>query len=176
MEIEIHNNKLVGDMKKILAVVMLVGVFTFGYSQSRYYYDDYRRSITDINWQTIVADLVLTPRQKDQLFALNNRYPSYDSWNVVYVNHPDRWRNDRYVEIERILGPVKYKKFKHKYYRGRNPVVVYHNSHHYKQPRKKVYVVESRHGHRDRHDHHYDRGHGKHKHGKHGHKHGKGRD
>lgn len=114
-------------MKKIIALMIFVGVFGVGYSQS-YYYNDYRRSINDVNWQTMVADLILSPQQKDQLFALNNRYPSYDTWVVVYKDRPDRWRTDRYYEIERILGPVKYKKFKNKYYKGRNPVAVYNRN------------------------------------------------
>lgn len=124
-------------MKKIMALAMFVGFFGFGFSQN-YYYDDYRRSINDVNWQTIVADLLLTPQQKDQLFALNNRYPSYDNFIVVYRDNPDRWRNDRYYEIERILGPVKYKKFKNRYYKGQNPVAYYNRDKHAEKDYKKA--------------------------------------
>ena len=123
-------------MKKILSIALLIGTFTFGFSQSDYY-NDYRRSISDVNWTTIIADLVLTPSQKDQLFALNNRYPDYDTWNRTYRDNPDRWRDDRYYSMERILGPAKYKKFKNNYYKGQNPVAVYNrnknNDKHYKK-------------------------------------------
>lgn len=150
-------------MKKIFSTLMVIGFFSFGFSQSAYY-NDYRRSITDINWQTIVADLLLTPQQKDQLFALNNRYPTYDNWVVVYKDHPDRWRADRYYEIERILGPEKYGKFKTKYYKGRNPIAIYNsNKHNYKKAQKefdKHWKKEK--GHHDK--EHHGHGHGKGKH------------
>lgn len=100
-----------------------------------------------MNWQTLVAELLLTLQQKDQLFALNSRYPTYDSWNTRYVNNPDRWRTDRYYEIERILGPTKYTKFKNKYYKGQNPVAVYNrNKNNYKphtKGNKNVHVVKA---------------------------------
>lgn len=113
-------------MKKIF-VALLIGAFTLGYSQSSYY-NDYRSSISGINWQTVAAQLLLTPNQKEQLFALNNRYDDYDSWNRVYGNNPDRWRTDRYGEMERIFGKDKYTKFKNKYYKGQNPVAVYNRN------------------------------------------------
>lgn len=113
-------------MKKLLTVLLL-NAFTLGFSQSSYY-NDYRSSITGINWQTVAAELLLTPAQKQQLFALNDRYDDYDSWNRVYGNNPDRWRTDRYNAMERIFGSTKYTKFKNKYYKGQNPVAVYNRN------------------------------------------------
>lgn len=123
-------------MKKIIALIAFIGVFTFASAQSAYY-NDYRSSITSVNWQSLVADLVLSPQQKDQLFSLNDRYPDYNSWDNHYRNNPDAWRTDRYSEMERILGTTKYNKFKNKYYKGQNPVAVYNrNKNNYKMKRK----------------------------------------
>ena len=122
-------------MKKIFITALFVGTFTLGYAQSDYY-NDYRRSVTDVNWQTVAVDLVLSVTQADQLYALNDRYSDYNAWNNVYATNPDRWTTDRYTEIERILGPTKYTKFKTKYYKGKNTVAVY-NSNKYKDKRYK---------------------------------------
>lgn len=127
-------------MKKILIAFLLAGTFSLSYAQSDYY-NDYRRSITDINWQNVAADLILSAVQTNQLNALNDRYRDYDSWNRVYVSHPDRWREDRYDEIERILGREKYTKFKKKYYKGQNPVAVYNRN---KNNDKKVKVQKTK--------------------------------
>jgi hypothetical protein len=138
-------------MKKILIALMLAGTFGLTYAQSDYY-NDYRRSITDINWQRVATDLVLSAVQTTQLNALNDRYRDYDSWNRVYVGNPDRWREDRYYEIERILGREKYTKFKTKYYKGQNPVAVYNrNKNNYKKAKaqkSKVYKVNKKNGHK----------------------------
>lgn len=120
----IQNNK---KMKKLFFTAMILGACTFGYSQSAYY-NDYRSSISTINWETVAANLLLSPQQKQQLFALNNQYPDYNSWNRTYGSNPDRWRQDRYGEIERIMGADKYTKFKNKYYKGQNPVAVYNRN------------------------------------------------
>ncbi|GAA5082943.1 hypothetical protein GCM10023210_00890 [Chryseobacterium ginsengisoli] len=128
---------------------MLVGGFGLSYAQSDYY-NDYRRSVTDVNWQTVIADLLLSKTQANEIYSLNDRYHDYNSWNRVYVSNPDRWRNDRYVELERIMGRDKYLKFKNKYYKGQNPVAVYNrnknNDKKYKHNNKKVYVVKEKHG------------------------------
>ncbi|MGZ5196938.1 MAG: hypothetical protein ACXWVZ_03255 [Kaistella sp.] len=125
-------------MKKLITVLSL-GLFTLGYSQSQYY-NDYRRSITDVNWQTVAANLLLSPQQKTDLFALNNQYSDYNTWNRTYGDNPDRWRTDRYASIERIMGPAKYEKFKNKYYKGQNPVAVYNrNKNNYKSTQVKKY-------------------------------------
>lgn len=140
-------------MKKIILTALFLGTFTLGYAQSDYY-NDYRRSITDINWQTVVADLLLSTTQANQLYALNDRYHDYNSWDRVYGGNPDRWRNDRYVEIERILGKEKYLKFKNKYYKGQNPVAVYNrnknNDKRYKHManKSKVYKGNNGNGHK----------------------------
>ena len=133
---------------------MLVGTFGLTYAQSDYY-NDYRRSITDINWASVITDLVLSQTQANQIYVLNDRYHDYNSWNRVYVNNPDRWREDRYIELERILGPDKYLKFKNKYYKGQNPVAVYNrnknNNKKYKHGNKKVYMYKKK----DKHVHHH---------------------
>ncbi|MCS3532170.1 hypothetical protein [Chryseobacterium sp. JUb7] len=134
-------------MKKIFITALLVGTFSLSYAQSDYY-NDYRRSISDINWQTVIADLVLSKTQANQIDALNGRYHDYDSWNKTYVHNPDRWRDDRYVELERILGREKYQKFKTKYYKGQNPVAVYNrnknNDKRYKHMDKKAKTYHSK--------------------------------
>lgn len=126
-------------MKKIIFALLLTGTFSLSYAQSDYY-NDYRRSITDVSWQSVAADLLLSVAQTNQLNALNDRYRDYNSWNRVYVSNPDRWREDRYYEIERILGREKYTKFKTKYYKGQNPVAVYNrNKNNYKKYNSKQY-------------------------------------
>ncbi len=57
-------------MKKLITILSL-GMFSLGYSQS-VYYNDYQRSISDVNWQTVAANLLLSNQQKAQLFELNN--------------------------------------------------------------------------------------------------------
>ncbi|WP_374460263.1 hypothetical protein [Chryseobacterium taeanense] len=135
-------------MKKLITI-MLIGTFSLSYAQSNYY-NDYRRSITDVNWQNVISELVLSATQANQIYALNDRYRDYNSWNRVYVNHPDRWRNDRYVELERILGRDKYIKFKNRYYKGQNPVAVYNrnknNDKRYKHMGKKAKDYNYKHG------------------------------
>lgn len=111
-------------MKKFLLTAFLIGTFSLSYAQSDYY-NDYRRSISDVNWQNVITDLVLSSVQAKQIYVLNDRYRDYDTWNRVYVVDPGRWRGDRYSELERILGREKYLVFKKKYYRGQNPVIVY---------------------------------------------------
>ncbi|MDN4013916.1 MULTISPECIES: hypothetical protein [Chryseobacterium] len=136
-------------MKKLIITMMLVGTFGLSYAQTDYY-NDYRRSITDVNWQSVISDLVLSTTQANQIYALNDRYRDYDSWNRVYDNNPDRWRNDRYVELERILGRDKYAKFKNRYYKGQNPVAVYNrnknNDKRYKHMDKKAKVYRHKNG------------------------------
>ncbi|WP_336717685.1 hypothetical protein [Chryseobacterium mucoviscidosis] len=136
-------------MKKLIITMMLVGTFGLSYAQTDYY-NDYRRSISDVNWQSVISDLMLSTTQANQIYALNDRYRDYDSWNSVYDNNPDRWRNDRYVELERILGRDKYAKFKNRYYKGQNPVAVYNrnknNDKRYKHMDKKAKVYRHKNG------------------------------
>jgi len=136
-------------MKKLFITALLIGTFGLSYAQS-VYYNDYRKSISDVNWQTVIADLLLSKTQANEIYALNDRYDNYNSWNKVYVHNPDRWREDRYNEMERILGREKYLKFKSKYYKGQNPVAVYNrnknNDKRYKHMDKKVKVYKSNRG------------------------------
>ncbi|MDQ1161713.1 hypothetical protein QE422_002081 [Chryseobacterium sp. SORGH_AS 447] len=136
-------------MKKLIIAAMLVG--TFGLSQAQTdYYNDYRRSITDLNWQSVISDLLLSSTQANEIYALNDRYRDYDTWDRTYTNNPDRWRTDRYGELERIMGSEKYMKFKNKYYKGQNPVAVYNrnknNDKRYKHMDKKVKMHKPKHG------------------------------
>ncbi|WP_292008384.1 hypothetical protein [Chryseobacterium sp.] len=114
-------------MKNILVTAFFLGMFSLGYAQSDYY-NDYRRSITDLNWQNVAVELILSTTQKNQLYALNDRYNDYNSWDKKYSKNPDKWRTDRYAEIEKILGKEKYKQFKNKYYQGQNPTAVYNRN------------------------------------------------
>lgn len=136
-------------MKKIILSALFIGTFSLGYAQSDYY-NDYRRSVTDVNWQTVVADLLLSTTQANQINSLNNRYDDYNGWNRVYANNPDRWSTDRYSELERIMGRDKYLKFKTKFYKGKNPVAVYNsnknNDKRYKHMYKKSKMYKSNNG------------------------------
>lgn len=85
--------------------------------------------------------LGLSGRQIAAIDVLNNRYPTYDSWDRVYRGTPDRWYRDRYGEMERIMTPAQYKRFYDRYYRGQNPVWIYgknYNKKYYKE-RDKYY-------------------------------------
>ncbi|WP_294299983.1 hypothetical protein [uncultured Chryseobacterium sp.] len=128
-------------MKKLIIAVMLIGTFGLSNAQTDYY-NDYQRSISDVNWQSVISDLVLSSTQANQIYALNDRYRDYNNWDRAYNNNPDRWRTDRYGELERIMGREKYTKFKNKYYKGQNPVAVYNrnknNDKHYKHMDKKM--------------------------------------
>jgi len=136
-------------MKKIFITALLLGTFSLGYAQSDYY-NDYRRSVTDVNWQSVVSDLLLSNTQANQINALNSRYNDYDGWKRVYSGNPDRWSTDRYSELERIMGRDKYTKFKTKYYKGKNPVAVYNsnknNDMRYKHMNKKAKVYKGNKG------------------------------
>lgn len=114
-------------MKKILLTALFLGVFTLSYAQSDYY-NEYRKSVTDLNWKTVATELVLTTTQVNELNTLNNRYEDYNTWLRTYGDNPDRWRTDRYSEIERILGREKYMKFKAKYYKGQDPAAFYNKN------------------------------------------------
>nr|WP_315030022.1 hypothetical protein [uncultured Chryseobacterium sp.] len=111
-------------MKKLLIVAAL-GVFTLGFSQN--YYNDYRGSVSSINWGQVAIFLGLNNNQIAQLNVLNNRYPDYNSWNRVYAKAPNRWYTDRYYAMERIMTAEQYKKFYSRYYRGQNPRLKYDN-------------------------------------------------
>lgn len=90
-------------------------------------YNDYRRSINDINWNRFFMTYRLHPWQVQQIVLLNNMYPSFTSWNQYYRYNPDRWYYDRFYALERILGPQVFLIFQNSYYGGYNPVVYYQN-------------------------------------------------
>ncbi|WP_294294508.1 hypothetical protein [uncultured Chryseobacterium sp.] len=64
-------------MKKLIIAVMLIGTFGLSNAQTDYY-SDYQRSITDLNWQSVISDLVLSSTQANQIYALNDRYRDYN--------------------------------------------------------------------------------------------------
>lgn len=130
-----YNYKL-NIMKKIIALFLLIGTFGFSSAQSNYY-NDYQNSISDVNWQSVATDLLLSATQSNQLADLNNRYPDYNSWDNKYRSNPNAWRTDRNSEIARILGNEKYKKFKNKNYKGQNPTAQYNKNKHYYKAKKK---------------------------------------
>lgn len=138
-------------MKKLLIVAAL-GVFTLGFSQN--YYNDYRGSVSSINWGQLAIFLGLNRSQINQLTVLNNRYPDYNSWNRVYAKEPNRWYNDRYYEIERIMTPEQYKKFYSRYYNGQNPRLKYDNDYRRYQNRPQMYNRRFD-DHHDRHREHH---------------------
>ncbi|MDN3693811.1 hypothetical protein QWZ06_16675 [Chryseobacterium tructae] len=138
-------------MKKLLIVAAL-GVFTLGFSQN--YYNDYRGSVSSINWGQLAIFLGLNRSQINQLTVLNNRYPDYNSWNRVYAKEPNRWYNDRYYEIERIMTPEQYKKFYSRYYNGQNPRLKYDNDYRRYQNRPQMYDRRFD-DHHDRHREHH---------------------
>ncbi|MGA9213210.1 hypothetical protein [Kaistella sp.] len=104
------------------------------------YYNDYRRSIYDVNWNQFFATYRLSPWQVQQITMLNNSFPSYAAWNSYYQYNPDRWYYDRFYAIQRILGPHIFVVFQNNYYHGYNPVVYYqnYNRRHYA---RNIYVV-----------------------------------
>ena len=110
-------------MKKLITALAITA-FSLGYSQSAYY-DDYRSSITGIDWADAAAYLLLTPAQINSINALNSRYADYNAWNAYYGNNPDRWSEDRYRQMRGIMTPDQYAKFRNRYYKGQDPVTYY---------------------------------------------------
>lgn len=98
------------------------------------YYNDYTRSITSVNWNRFFAENNLSPWQVNQVIALNNRFTSYDSWNMYYRMNPDRWYYDRFYALQNILGQSLFAMYERNYYRG-NPIVYFQNY------RRDYYVV-----------------------------------
>lgn len=106
----------------------------------RSYYNDYRRSIYDVDWNRFFRTYRLSSWQVQEIMMLNDRFGSYSAWNSYYRYNPDRWYYDRFYALERILGPKVYVIFQNNYYQGYNPVSYYQNYRrvHY---RPTVYVV-----------------------------------
>lgn len=91
------------------------------------YYDDYRRSIYDVNWNRFFSTYRLAPWQIQEIMRLNDQFNSFSVWNSFYRYNPDRWYYDRFYSLERILGPRIFVIFQNNYYNGYNPVVYYQN-------------------------------------------------
>ena len=112
------------------------------YSNSLYdnYYNDYRQSINDVNWNRFFARYRLSPWQVEQIMMLNDSFSSYASWNSYYRFNPDRWYYDRFYALQRIMGPQIFVVFQNRYYNGYNPVVYYqnYNRRHYA---RNIYVI-----------------------------------
>ena len=104
------------------------------------YYNDYRRSINDVNWNRFFAMHRLSPWQVEQIMMLNDSFSSYSAFNSYYRYNPDRWYYDRFYAIQRILGPSIFIVFQNNYYQGYNPVVYYqnYNRRHYA---RNIYVI-----------------------------------
>lgn len=90
-------------------------------------YNDYRRSVVDVNWNQFFSQYRLSPWQIQQIMMLNDRYVSYSSWNSDYRFNPDRWYYDRFYALQNILGPQVFMVFQNNYYNGYNPIVYYQN-------------------------------------------------
>jgi hypothetical protein len=90
-------------------------------------YNDYQRSIYEVNWNNFFARYRLSPFQIQQIMMLNDSYPSYSVWNSYYRYNPDRWYYDRFYALQNILGPRIFVVFQNNYYHGYNPVVYYQN-------------------------------------------------
>ncbi len=90
-------------MKKIITLIALA-IFGFSFSQTTVIYQNYRNSIVSVNWNALGVELSLTPSQRNAITVLNNRYPTYESWYVVYKDRPGYWERDRDRELRRILG------------------------------------------------------------------------
>ncbi|WP_435522478.1 hypothetical protein [Chryseobacterium indoltheticum] len=82
------------------------------------YYNDYRQSIININWNGFFVQHRLNRWQIDQILYLNNLYSSFAAWNNFYRYNPDRWYYDRFYAMERILGPRVFVIFQNNYYHG----------------------------------------------------------
>lgn len=113
------------------------------YTNSYYtnYYNDYRRSIQQVNWNRFFSMYRLAPWQIQQIMMLNDQFANFNSWNNFYRYNPDRWYYDRFYALERILGPRVFVIFQNNYYNGYNPIVYYqyYRRQHY---RPQVYVVQ----------------------------------
>ncbi len=88
-------------------------------------YNDYQRSINNINWNRFFVENRLSPWQIQQIMYLNEMYPSFTSWNNYYHYNPNRWYYDRYYALQQILGAQVFVVFQNVYYGGYSPVVYY---------------------------------------------------
>ncbi len=112
-------------MKADLLTAVLTGAYGHAYIQADHFYNGYRKSITDVNWDSVIQVLLLSATQALKLYELNELYHDYNSWISVYGDNPDQWRYDRFSEMETILGKEKYKVFKEMYCNGENPAIYF---------------------------------------------------
>ena len=103
-------------------------------------YNDYRRSISNVNWERFFVENRISPYQVREIARLNQMYSSFSTWDNYYRYNPDRWYYDRFSALENILGTAIFAIFENVYYGGYNPVVYYRNYriNHY---RPAIYVV-----------------------------------
>lgn len=102
-------------------------------------YRDYRRSVSQVNWDGFFVQMGLNPQQIRLIVDLNRQFPSYNVWNSYYRVNPVRWFYDRFYALERILGPRVFAIFQNRYYNGYSPVVYYTNHwSNYYRPRYRV--------------------------------------
>lgn len=90
-------------------------------------YNDYRNAIISINWDRLFVEFRLSPRQVREIRILNDRFAGYNYWFNYYRYNPDRWYYDRFIALERILGPRIYVVFYQRYYNNYNPIVYFRN-------------------------------------------------
>ena len=90
-------------------------------------YNDYQRSISDVNWERFFYENRLSNYQIQQIMDLNRMYDSYFMWNQYYRFNPDRWYYDRFYSLRNILGPRVFVVFQNSYYGGYSPFVYYRN-------------------------------------------------
>ncbi|MHA6696402.1 hypothetical protein [Chryseobacterium sp. A321] len=93
----------------------------------RSFYNDYRQSITRVNWNRLFRELRLNSWQANMVMDLNRQFPDYYSWNSYYRSNPNRWYYDRFYALEQILGPRAFSIYQSYYYNGRSPVQYYVN-------------------------------------------------
>lgn len=99
------------------------------YSDSYYrsMYNDYRKSISMVNWNLWFRTHHLSPSQINLILELNRQFPSFYVWNNYYRVNPRRWWYDRFYALERILGPQIFVVFQNHYYHGHHPAYYYSN-------------------------------------------------
>lgn len=91
------------------------------------YYNDYRNAVVSVNWDRFFVEFNLSPIQIREIRILNDRFTDYNYWYNYYRYNPDRWYYDRFITLERILGPRIYASFYGRYYNNYNPIVYYKN-------------------------------------------------
>lgn len=115
-----------------------VDYYTDGFYRG--YYNDYRTAVIGINWDRFFIEFRLSPVQIREIRILNARFSNYGQWQKYYRHNPDRWYYDRFIALERILGPRIYVVFYQRYYHNYNPIVYFQN-YRVKNYRPTIYVT-----------------------------------